>query len=101
MSERRVTFIFDYTCCERVEYIQNLLNQARNLGLQTSFIQLLENILVNMIPYIKANDMPTVISIYDTNYDNIINARDEAFNILMGEIKNSLTPYPKTVVLPE
>lgn len=92
------TFIFNYPYCERTVYLSKLRNQATNLGLAQTFIDLIDNLIFEMLPYIKIQDTENVTILYDTNIDALLALRDSAFTEWANDVKNMLVPVDKTPV---
>lgn len=79
-------------CCDRVKFLTNLLHQARELNLSDAYQVELEHILLDCMACISNDDEAGVISIYQTNIDNVLSMRDVEFTNFMNEYKNKYTP---------
>ena len=83
-------------CCDRLQYLSSILAQAKNLCLNENYIIAIEDIILTIVPLIKANNHDAVVVAYDDAIDNILSLRDSAFTDLMNDVKNLHTPIPKT-----
>lgn len=83
-------------CCDRLRFLTDLLTQARNLNLSETYIVLVENLILEIMPLVNANDTNGIIALYDINLTSILSNRDTAFNTWKEEVKNQFVPIPIT-----
>ena len=83
-------------CCDRLQFLAAVLAQAKNLCLNEEYIVSIEDLILIIVPLIKANNHDAVVVAYDGAIDNILALRDTAFNDWMNDVKDVNTPIPKT-----
>lgn len=91
----KVTITID-PCCERVKYLSDILFQARNLNLNETYLIAIETVILDIMPNVSSQNEEAIITLYDTNIDNILSLRDTAFEEWKNDVKNRFTPIPKT-----
>ena len=82
-------------CCERLDYLSKILQQARELDLNADYIVAIEDLILGLIPILT--NAQAVIDMYETNLDNILTLRDSAFDTWVENIKHKHEPVPKIV----
>lgn len=87
-------------CCLRLKYLTDILTQARNLNLNETYVVAVENLILDLMPLINANDGQGIVSLYESNLTNILSLRDTAFNEWKEEVKNQFEPIPLPIVEP-
>lgn len=80
--------------CPYVQYINNILFQARNMDLDIEYIDYLDELLFTMISAIK-NNQPCD-TIYNNAHNTIISMRDNAFNLYANYLKEKYEPPEPT-----
>ena len=91
----KVTITID-PCCERVRYLSDILLQARNLNLNESYLIAIETVILDIMPNVSSLNEEAIVSLYDSNIDNILSLRDTAFEEWKNDVKNRFVPVPKT-----
>ena len=95
MTQVKILITVD-PCCERVRYLSDILNQARNINLNDTYQLALETLILDMMSLVSQQNTQGVIDLYDSNLDNIVSLRDTAFEEWKNEVKNRFVPVPKT-----
>lgn len=83
-------------CCDRVKYLSDILGQARSLNLSDSYQLAIENLILDIMPSVSAQNEEAILNLYNSNITNILNLRDEAFNEWMLSVRNQYVPIPLT-----
>jgi len=91
MTSVKVMITID-PCCERLRFLTDILQQARTLSLLDAYQLAIENLILEIMPLITANDEIGIITIYESNLENILALRETAFDEWKNEIKNKFTP---------
>ena len=99
MSEVKVTITIN-PCCDRVKYLSDILNQARNLNLNETYCLEIETLILNLMTLSNNNDYDGLITFYDNSIDDILALRDSAFNTWVDSVKDRFTPVEKTPIPP-
>lgn len=83
-------------CCDRVKYLSDILQQARSLNLNEDYTVAIENLILQIMPVASAQDELGVVSLYDSNIDNLLALRDSSFNEWKDDVKSRHVPIPKS-----
>lgn len=86
-------------CCDRMKFLGDILTQARSLNLNDLYLLAVENLILDLMQYISAQDDNGLITAYDNAIDNILTLRDNAFTEWAEDVKNKHTPVPKTPIV--
>jgi hypothetical protein len=95
MDSVRVSLTLD-KCCERVKYLCEILQQARNLELNNEYSVAIENLILLLIFLGNNNDPEGVERVYNNGIDNILKLQNTAFDEWVNNVKNKFIPVPKT-----
>ena len=81
-------------CCDRLKYLSDILSQARSLNLSDAYQLAIENLILDIMPSVSAQDDQAIMNLYNTNITNILTLRDGAFNERMLSVRNLFVPIP-------
>lgn len=81
-------------CCERLKFLTDILTQARNLNLSEPYQLAIENLILDIMPMITGNDEIGIISLYESNLENLLTLRENAFTEWKNGVRDQFTPVP-------
>lgn len=88
-------------CCDRLKFLSDALTQCKNLALRDDYCIAIENLILDLVPFLKNSQFDQIVTTYDNAIDNILTLRDEAFLDWSDSVKNTIIPVQKTPPPPE